>query len=153
MPDSPSGPRDFGVPAGGDQLDRNEREYVSQDARKQDPGHGTTRSYDNERTSGAGGNDSGRGSSSGGDVETGADALTGVADPNQHAPHQKQTAVRPEDRPMLDTPVIAADPARSGTLDNDSSTSAADVNNETQHGDDSFKGDLTMDEATGNSSK
>ena len=148
-----AGEGDFGVSAANTEGDRMTREYVSGETRKQDPGHGTTRSHDNDRTSGVGGNDSGPGSSSGGDLDVGGTARTGVADPNQHAPHAAQTAARPGDRPVLDQPVTAADPTRSGAYDGASSTSADGMNNETQHDDNAFKGDVTMDEASGNSSK
>jgi hypothetical protein len=144
-----AGEGDFGIHAD----DRTERNYASQQTKKQDPGHGTQRSHDNLRTSGVGGNDSGRGSSSGGDVDTGADALIGLGDPHNTAPPQPRTAVDPADRPVLDNPVVNPDPARAGTLDNGSSTSADGMNNETLHHDDSFRGDVTMDEAAGNSSK
>ena len=127
-----------------------ERDYVSQETRKEDPGHGTTRAGTESRTAGVGGNDSGRGSSSGGDIDTGADALIGIGDPDTQSPHVKPTAAAPGGRPVLDPPAVnTIDPTRGGVLDNDSSTSAADVNNETEQTGNSFKGDVTADEATG----
>ena len=147
--DQASGEGDFGV----NPNDKVERTYASSATEHQDPGKAQPRSGTGDRTAGVGGDDVGRGSSSGGDVDVGNDALTGVADPAQHRVPQESSGGDAADRPVLDPPVVASDPARAGTLDNDSSTSAAGVNNETQHDNEAFKGDITSDEASGNSSR
>jgi hypothetical protein len=139
---------DFGIKAG----DATAAQYASSSTLHQDPGHAVERSGTGERTSGVGGNDSGRGSSSGGDIDTGADALVGLGDPSNESPTETQTIGRPEDRPTLDKPITAQDPVP-GHLQSDSSTSADGINNETKHTNEGFKGDVTMDEAAGNSSK
>lgn len=142
------GKNDFGVHEG----DVAERNYASQETRRNDKGASIARSGTGERTAGVGANDSGPGSGSGGDIDVDADSLTGVADP-----HLKSVPQRPASpsakREVFDPPIMDRQPARSATLDNDSSTSAADVNNETQHNNEAFKGDITADEASGNSSR
>ena len=131
--------KDFGVHAD----DSTEAQYVSQDTAKRDDGHGTTRAgSDGERTAGVGGNDSGRGSSSGGDIDTGADALIGIGDKNQHPP-QELNKSKGTHAAMENETFGPPD----GNIGEDSE-SAADVNNETKQGN-SFKGDVTADEATG----
>ncbi len=147
--DAASGSGDFGV----DPTDRIERTHASASTEQRDPGKAQPRSGTGPRTSGVGGDDVGRGSSSGGDVDVGNDALTGVADPHQHSVRQGTSGGDPADRPVLDPPVVHSDPARAGTLDNASSTSADGMNNETQHDNQAFKGDITSDEASGNSSR
>ena len=135
------GKDDFGAHAD----DAQEAQYVSQDTAKRDPGHGTTRAgSDGNRTAGVGGNDSGPGSSSGGDIDTGADALTGVADPNQHPPQVLNTTKSVNAQFSNET--FGPPDGNIG----DDSESAADVNNEKLQGN-SFKGDLTADEAAGGS--
>ena len=146
--DAAVGKKDFGV----HEDDVVERTYVSEETKRSDPGKAVERSGTGPRDSGVGANDSGPGSGSGGDIDVGGTALTGVADPNQHPPHGKSPAATGP-RETLDPPVIDNDPARAGTLDNDSSTSAADVTNETQRDGNANKSDLTADEAGGNSSK
>lgn len=144
------GDDDFGV-AADEQSPK--RQSVSDETRTQDPGKAHERSGTGERTSGVGGPDAGRGSSSGGDVETGPQALVGIGDPHQHPPHgsveQMQSPVDPKDRPPLERPIIDRDPARAGHRDSPSSDSAADVQNEAHSDDDAFRGDLTADEAGG----
>lgn len=139
------GERDFGV----HEDDVRERNYVSEETKRNDPGKGIAHSGTGPRTSGVGGNDSGRGSSSGGDMDAGDDALIGIGDKNLHPPHQQpHQPGQGKPRQTLNPPVMPDDPTRAGTLDNESSTSAADVNNEVHQGN-SFKGDVTADEATG----
>ena len=140
---------DFGV----HESDRTEREYASQQTRREDKGAGVERSGTGSRDSGVGGNDSGPGSSSGGDIDVGGTALTGVGDKNTQAPVGEQQQTELPDRKPLDPPVINDDPARAGHTDSDASTSAADVTNETHRDGNAFKGDVTADEASGNSSK
>lgn len=131
-----------------------ERHYVSSETRRQDKGGGVAHSGTGTRTSGVGGNDSGRGSSSGGDVDADDAALIGLGDPNVNPPRrQAQKSVGAADRPVLDPPAVdLSDPARTGDLDNASSTSADDVTNETVDTRPGFEGDITADEATGQSS-
>jgi hypothetical protein len=133
---------DFGVKA----TDTHEREYVSKETLQNDPGRAVARSGTGPRDTGVGSSDSGPGTGSAGELDVSSDALTGVADKNQHPP----TAPSPEagERPVMDPPVVNPDAAGS-----DASTSADDVTNETQHDSNAFKGDITMDEASGNSSK
>lgn len=138
---------------GASEQDKMERRYASEETKRNDPGKSIAHSGTGPRDAGVGGNDSGPGSSSGGDMDAGGDALTGVADPHQHPPHQKPGNAGPTQQPVLDPPVVQNQPARSGALDNDSSTSSADVNNETEHDNEGFKGDVTADEASGNSSQ
>ena len=66
---------DFGVPAGTART--RDRDYVTQNTKRSDRGtqHPASHEHDGDRTSGAGGNYSGPGSSSGGDVDT---DITGV---------------------------------------------------------------------------
>ena len=145
------GGKDFGAR----EDDRVERNYTSENTKRSDPGGGVARSGEGDRVSGVGGNESGRGSSSGGDVDAGEDALVGIGDRNLHPPHnQPQPSITASQRPVL--PAGAAmntrDPARTGDLDNESSTSAADVTNETVDSPPGFEGDVTSDEATGGAS-
>ena len=136
---------DFGI----EEEDVQAREYASERTLRDDPGKGVERSGAGLRTSGVGGNESGRGCSSGGDIDAGDDALIGIGDPHLHPPQSTPSGEATDDEQRnLDQPVIPRQPTRGGARDNDSSTSAADVNNEV-HQDDSFKGDVTTDEATG----
>ena len=141
--------KDFGAA----ETDVTERNYVSEETKRNDPGKSTARSGTGPRTSGVGGNDSGPGSSSGGDVDVGNNSLVGIGDPHQQTVSSPRSEPSPVAEPLPRGSVMPADPTRAGALDNDSSTSAADVNNETEHGDPAFKGDITADEATGNSSR
>lgn len=104
------------------------------------------------RTAGAGGNESGRGSSSGGDFDADDAALIGIADPHLHPPqYQRRPTIPASQRPVLDPPAVdLRNPARTGDLDNESS-SAADVTHETVDLTPGFKSDVTADEATGQS--
>jgi hypothetical protein len=138
------GKRDFGAA----EDDRIERDYVSGETRRHDPGAGVAHSG-SERTSGVGGNESGRGSSSGGDVDADDAAIIGIGDPNVNpSRRQSQPSIPASERPPLDPPVVdLRNPTRSGELDSEASTSAADVNNDEDAP--GFEGDLTADEATG----
>lgn len=70
-------PSDFGVP----ESDVIERTYTSQNTKRSDPGNAVPRSgSDGDRTSGVGGNDSGPGSSSGGDIDT---DIVGIPSPDK----------------------------------------------------------------------
>lgn len=144
------GKRDFGAL----EDDRIERSYASQETRRQDKGGGVAHSGSGLRTSGVGGNESGRGASSGGDMDADDSALIGIGDVNLNPPRrQPQPLVPASQRPTLDPPAVdLRNPSRSGELDNDSSTSAADVENETADPRPGFEGDITPDEATGQSS-
>ena len=139
---------DFGAPEG----DPIEREYASREARRQDKGGGVAHSGE-DRMSGVGGNESGRGSSSGGDIDSDDAALVGIGDPHLHPPQgQPQPSIPASRRPTLDPPALdLRNPARTGDLDNESSTSADDVTNETIDPIPGFEGDITADEATGQS--
>ena len=130
---------DFGAKA----TDRVEREYVSQEIRSEDIGHETARAGTQGRQAGVGGNDSGPGSSSGGEFDPQIDG--GVARQVGHAAESQPTEKVP---PAEETPVINRNPQAAP-----SSTSAGDITNETQHDNNAFKGDLTDDEAAGNSSR
>jgi hypothetical protein len=71
------GPSDFGVP----ESDVIERTYTSQNTKRSDPGNAVPRSgSDGARTAGVGGNDSGPGSSSGGDIDT---DIVGIKGPDK----------------------------------------------------------------------
>ena len=98
--DSVGGKEDFGVSA--DPQDRAEQEIVSREIKSQDPGGGTVRSSANvgDRTSGVGGNASGPGSSSGGDLDP---SIVGVG---THGAGVSQSG--PDDR--LDTADVSTDP-------------------------------------------
>ena len=138
------GKGDFGV----HESDVVERNYVSEETKRNDPGGGVARSGTGPRDSGVGGDDAGRGSSSGFDVDN--DSLVGIGDPNKKTPVSPQTAAKPGERPVLEQPAVdLSNPTRAGALDNDSSTSADDANNETMQTGNSFKGDVTSDEAAG----
>ena len=139
------GKRDFGAP----EDDRAEREYVSNETRRNDPGGGIAHSGSGDRTSGVGGNESGRGSSSGGDMDADDAALIGFGDPNLNPPRrQPQPSIPASQRPPIDPPVVdLSNPTRAGELDSEASTSAADVNNDEDAP--GFEGDITADEATG----
>ena len=136
---------DFGAKQG-DVIERN---YVSEETKRNDKGGGVERSGFESRTSGVGGNEGGPGNSSGGDEDVDNNSLIGIGDPDKMSPKPHPTAAKPGERPVLNPPVVDADPTSGGVHDNDSSTSAADVNNETQQTGNSFKGDVTADEATG----
>lgn len=141
--------KDFGAP----EDDRIERSYVSQETHRQDKGGAVAHSGSNLRTSGVGGNESGRGASSGGDMDADDAAMIGIGDPNMNPRRrQPQPLIPASQRPQLNPPAVdLRNPARSGELDNDSSTSAADVENETVDPRPGFEGDITPDEATGQS--
>ena len=139
---------DFGVHAG----DRQEAEYASHATEHQDPGSGTERSGTGPRDSGVGGNDSGPGSSSGGDINVGGDALTGVGDANQHPARHGSEAADTETEQPLEHPATGVATTH-GDTDTASSTSADGANNEMFVDDEAAKGDLTADEAAGNSSR
>ena len=140
------GKNDFGAK----ETDVIERNYVSEETKRNDKGGGIERSGVESRTSGVGGNEGGPGNSSGGDFDVDNDSLVGIGDKNQQRPKVTPTAAKPGDRPTMDPPVIdTRNPTSGGVHDNDSSTSAADVNNETQQTGNSFKGDVTADEAAG----
>src|SRR5690242_5138887 len=64
---SVGGKGDFGVPETGRERDR---QYVSQETKSQDPGGIPAHSGVDDRVTGVGGNSSGVGSSSGGDIDT-----------------------------------------------------------------------------------
>ena len=134
---------------GAHESDVTERNYVSEETKVNDKGGGIERSGFESRTSGVGGNEGGRGNSSGGDADVDDAQLVGIGDPDKMSPKPRQTAAKPGERPVLNPPVVAPDPTGGGVHDNASSTSAADVNNETQQTGNSFKGDVTADEATG----
>ena len=171
------GKLDFGVPETGSERDR---QYVSQETRLNDPGSAPEHSHNTgDRVTGAGGNASGVGSSSGGDVDTdlvgvgtggvglaqdgpdrteGADIIEGdqpvseafaskqlprgkniKVDPNRKAPSQRN-------KPMKGTTID-----RSG---GDVSTTGegqgpAAVTNPLARDDDSFAGEINIDEASG----
>ena len=141
------GEADFGAHAD----DRVDRSYVSEEIKRHDPGKSVARSGTGPRTSGVGANESGSGSGSGGDVDADDAALVGIGDENLHPPHnQPHPSIPASQRPVLQKPAVdLRNPARAGELDNDSSTSAADVNNETENDNPGFEGDVTADEATG----
>src|SRR5687767_5564799 len=109
------GKGDFGA----HEDDRIEREYVSEETRRNDPGGGTARSGTGTRTSGVGGNESGRGSSSGGDIDADDEALIGIGDKNLNPPHRPvHRSIPASQRPILDPPAVdLTDPTRSGELD------------------------------------
>ena len=78
-------------------------------------------------------------------------ALIGIGDRNRHTPHnQPHPSIPASQRPTLQTPAVdLRNPSRAGELDNESSTSAANVNNETVDTAPGFEGDVPADEATG----
>ncbi len=135
---------DFGVHAG----DKQAANYVSEETRRNDPGKAPVRSGIGPRDSGVGGYDVGPGSSSGGDIDVGGTSLTGVGDPHQKPHEHGSEAADTKTLDPLDTPVVMS----GQQLASGSSTSADGMNNETQHNNEGFKGDVTMDEASGNSS-
>jgi len=162
---SVGGKGDFGVPETGRER---ERAYVSQETKSQDPGALPGHSNgEGTRTSGVGGNDSGVGSSSGGDVDTDIIGLgAGGATVSQSGPDDRRdgkdmltgeaaglgTNSRRTNRPAPnDSTPPGAFVQRS---DGDASTTgdgqgAASVTNPHARDDDSFAGELSMDDASG----
>ena len=151
------GKADFGVPEG----DRAEREYTSENTRRADPGAAPAMSNENRqgnRTSGAGGNASGRGSSSGGDMST---TFAGV---DGHGPLaeniDKQHHDGPDDAQQFGTPDRAeraktkVEPSKGhvafGTAPDPLPGEGADAaGRESIPGDSSFVGEVSSSEASG----
>jgi hypothetical protein len=158
------GKGDLGVPETGHERDR---AYVSQETKSQDPGarpgHSGT---EGQRVAGVGGNDSGIGSSSGGDVDTdiigvgaggssisqsgpderreGKDMVGGDA---QSQIHHRRSKLTPTDQPPPGAFVqYAREDDESTTGDGQG---AAAVTNPDERNDDSFMGELSNDDVSG----
>lgn len=165
---SVGGKGDFGVPESGRERDR---QYVSQETKSQDPGGIPAHSGVDDRVTGVGGNASGIGSSSGGDIDTdiigvgtggttvsqagpddrrdGADIVTGDQ-PGRGRSSQNQSRNQNQPTPQHQPPP-GAFVQRS---DGDASTSgdgqgAAAATNPAAQDDDSFAGEISLDEASG----
>lgn len=160
------GKGDFGVPETGRERDR---AYVSQETKAHDkggmPGHN---SGEGQRVAGVGGNDSGVGSSSGGDVDTDIIGLgQGGSTVSQSGPDDRRegkdmvsgdgpgfgTNERRENQPApTDQPPPGAF-VQYAREDDESTTGdgqgAAAVTNPDAQDDDSFMGELSIDDATG----
>jgi len=170
------GKGDFGVPESGSRVDR---AYVSQETKASDPGGRAPHSYDaasgpddGERVTGVGGNASGIGSSSGGDVDTDLVGIAG-APVSQAGPDDRKSGpdmVEGDQNPS-DTFASTAAPAKRArsargrsspkqkgtTIDRsggDVSTTGAGIGaaaatNPNPDDDDSFAGEVSRDEASG----
>jgi hypothetical protein len=160
------GKGDFGVPETGRERDR---AYVSQETKSQDPGGSPAHSSgEAERVTGVGGNDSGVGSSSGGDVDTDIIGLgAGGSTVSQSGPDDR---IDGKDMVSGDAPGLGMDERRPNqseripqpppgafvqhAREDDESTTgdvqgAAAVTNPDAQGEDSIMGELSMDDATG----
>lgn len=155
------GPGDFGVPEG----DVAERTYTSENTKRSDPGGAPARAGSSgTRTSGVGGNESGPGSSSGGDLDT---SIIGVGTGEGVAASGKiHEPPGPDDATGTSKDFAAGPPAKgenqsrnkveivrgSTVQEADDSTAApqgADAEANTDALDDSFVGEISSDEATG----
>ena len=154
------GKGDFGVP----ESNVVGRTYTSTNTKRSDPGGAPARAGDDDsRTSGVGGNASGVGSSSGGDLDTdivgvGADGSGLAASGNVHEPSgpddAQQTSPRHADpaRKGVYTPPASAS-VRGSTVqradDQTTGATGADSASNTHSDDDSFAGEISSDEASG----
>ncbi len=141
----PQSSGDFGVPSEPASPDR---KYASETVKQHSKGGFPKHAGEaGTRVAGVGGNASGRGSSSGGDVDTGADALAGLtdhhADPEPDAPTAAAASARKPLPPGAAQPLDAA-----GDVNFDGNTGAGNVNNPARD-DDAFAGEITAEEATG----
>ena len=137
----PASSGDFGVKSDEESA---ERDYAGRTVKQFDQGGLPERSGSaGRRVSGVGGNDSGRGSSSGGDVDTGDDALAGLTDHDADPPTDKPTASSHHD-----VVVGNARPADIEGVDVDGNTGAGNVNNPARD-DDAFAGEITPGEVLG----
>lgn len=138
--------KDFGVKPG----DRRAAEYASEQIRRQDPGKGVEHARgEGTRTSGVGGNDSGRGSSSGGDVDADDASVIGLGEPG----HATSPADNPKGPKIASTPTLPAGAALPGdgtgsNVNHDGNSGAGNVNNPDRD-DNAFAGEVTPEEATG----
>ncbi len=161
---SGAGKGDFGVPASGPHSA--ERDYVSQNTRRNDPGGALPRAgedgEDDDRTVGAGGNASGVGSSSGGDLDTDLIGFGSGGAISESGPTHRPPG--PDDSDGTSAEMASGPPARgeasqkadriegsvvqrpSGNEPAEGADSAG-----TSHGndDDSFVGEISSDEASG----
>ncbi|HWB53661.1 MAG TPA: hypothetical protein VG722_05690 [Tepidisphaeraceae bacterium] len=156
------GEGDFGVP----ESDRHERDYTSANTEQSDPGHAHPHSGSMSRETGVGGNASGPGSSSGGDLSpdfAGVGTDGGMSqngpDKNYHGgpdeaqqtstpPHKPKAAPRQNlNQPGEQQSTVLRSPDK--TTSNPEGADAA-TNPEARQ-DDSFAGEVSSDEASGQS--
>ena len=141
----PASSGDFGVPSEPASAERDyAAETVKQHSKNSFPPHAGSAGT---RTAGVGGNASGRGSSSGGDVDTGADALAGLTDDHANPVKDPPTAAAPSAQKVL-APGAAQPLDAAGDVNFDGNTGAGNVNNPVRD-DDAFAGEITAEEATG----
>lgn len=166
-----AGRGDFGVPVGnGPSL---ERDYVSQNTKRSDPGNAQPRSGEEEglRTTGAGATASGDGSGSGGDLDTdfiGVGTSTGLsisapsdrvgADDSDGTSAEMASGGPAQGRNQTDVHHIGGAKTVQGTTFDRSrgdASAAGDgqgadaITNPTARGDDSFAGEISAGEAAG----
>ncbi len=153
-----AGKGDFGVP----ESDVAERTYTSQNTRHSDPGGAQPRSgSDRSRTSGVGGNNSGVGSSSGGDLDTDVigvgDGRGLAASGNIHEPEGPDDSTGGSGEfasgktPKHEVPPLKCGKGSFVQPADDSTTAAqgADAASRPDSDDDAFVGEVSSSEATG----
>ena len=166
------GKNDFGAKAD----DRIDREYVSKNTKAADPGTAHPHAGTQSRTAGVGSNDTGVGSGSGGDLDTdiiGIGSGSGIA-----ASGKVKSPPGPDDSDGTSNEFASGPPAKGevprstgkiggksrvegstvdrsgGDVETTASGRGADAaTGAEQFGDDSFKGEISTDEATGQSSQ
>ena len=159
------GKGDFGVPVNRERTA--DRDYTSANTKASDPGNAQARSGDDERRfSGAGGHSSGVGSSSGGDVDTdivgvGTDGSTVSQSGETHRPPgpddsdgtSNEFASGPQAQGKRGSKYAKVEgSATQGAQDASTDHQGADAATGPARGDDSFAGEVSMGEASGQDS-